>query len=84
MSDPIQMALSEGRDVVVTVKLWWRSRTLMVNALVLALAAAEAQFGLLQPYLPGNVYAWIAFSLPVVNAVLRVITVAPLVAAGNK
>lgn len=59
-------------------KPWWRSRTLLVNAAVLALAAAETQLQVLQPLLPVNVYSLIAFGLPVVNALLRVITVQPL------
>lgn len=59
-------------------KPWWRSRTLLVNAAVLALAAAETQLQVLQPLMPVNVYSLIAFALPVVNALLRVITVQPL------
>jgi hypothetical protein len=55
-------------------KPWWCSRTLWINGLTLALAAAEAHFGLLQGLLPGTVYQWIAFALPVVNAALRFIT----------
>lgn len=55
-------------------KPWWQSRTLWVNAIVLALAAAEDHIGLLQPVLPVNVYQLIAFALPVVNAALRIVT----------
>jgi hypothetical protein len=55
-------------------KPWYRSRTLWFNALCLALAAAEAQVNVLQGVLPGGVYAWLAFVLPVGNAVLRMIT----------
>lgn len=51
-----------------------RSRTLIVNAIALALIAAEAQLGLLQQVLPVNVYALAAFVLPVVNAALRLAT----------
>lgn len=51
---------------------WWaRSRTLIVNAIALALAAAELQLGLLRPVLGDSVYIWLAFALPVINAALR-------------
>lgn len=55
-------------------KPWWQSRTLWVNALVLALATAETQLNILQGVLPGGLFAWLAFGLPVVNAALRLIT----------
>lgn len=63
---------------VVDVKPWWKSRTLIFNLASVVLIALEAQFSLLQPYLPGNVYAWVAVGLTVGNAVLRVVTAAPL------
>jgi hypothetical protein len=56
------------------VKPWYRSKTIIVNALVAALVALEAVSGLLQPHLPLNFYTAIAVGLPVINAVLRVIT----------
>ena len=55
-------------------KPWWRSRTLIVNALVMALATAESQLNFLQPLMPMSVWQLVAFALPVVNAALRVIT----------
>lgn len=55
-------------------KCWWRSRTLRVNALAAGLVALEASTGVLQPLLPVNLYSAIAVALPVVNAVLRVVT----------
>lgn len=61
-----------------TPKSWWRSRTLWFNALCAVLAAAQAYFGLLQPLLPVNAYAFLAFALPLGNAVLRVLTTQPL------
>ncbi len=64
--------------VVVAAKPWWQSKTLWLNLIAAALIALEAQFTLLQPYLPGNVYAWFAVVLTVANSVLRVITAAPL------
>ena len=63
-------------------KPWYTSKTIIVNAIVAAMVALEASTGLLQPYLPGNFYAIIAVGLPVVNAVLRVITTTAL--AANK
>lgn len=55
-------------------KRWWRSKTLWFNAAAAALVAFEAASGVLQPLLPVNLYAAIAVVLPVVNAVLRVLT----------
>ena len=55
-------------------KAWWRSKTLWVNTLVAALAAAEAGWNVLQPMLPVSFWRAIAFGLPLVNVVLRVIT----------
>ena len=63
-------------------KPWYTSKTIIVNAIVAAMVALEAGTGLLQPHLPGNFYAIIAVGLPVVNAVLRVITTTAL--AANK
>jgi hypothetical protein len=64
--------------VVVNAKPWWKSKTLWLNLIAAALIALEAEFSLLQPLLPGNVYAYFAVVLPVANALLRVITVAPI------
>jgi hypothetical protein len=55
-------------------KPWYKSKTIIVNALVAGLVALEAVSGLLQPHLPMNFYTAIAVGLPVINAVLRVIT----------
>lgn len=55
-------------------KRWYRSRTLWFNAAVLMLAAAETQLNVLQGVLPGGLYAWLAFILPIGNALLRFIT----------
>lgn len=57
-----------------TRKPWWCSRTLQLNALVAALVALEAGTGLMQDVLPVNFYTAIAVALPVINAVLRVVT----------
>lgn len=59
-------------------KAWWKSRTLWLNALVLLLATAESQLGVLREALPVNLYALIAIGLPVLNMLLRVVTTAPL------
>lgn len=55
-------------------KHWSRSRTLWVNAIAAALVALEAGTGMLQPHLPVSLYTAVAVGLPVVNAVLRVMT----------
>ena len=54
-----------------TRKPWYRSRVLWVNAVGVVLITLEAQLSLLQPALPGNVYAWLAMGLAVVNALMR-------------
>lgn len=55
-------------------KPWYCSKTLWFNAIVLALAVAETQLNVLQGVLPGGLYAWLAFVLPVGNAALRFIS----------
>jgi hypothetical protein len=59
---------------VPTLKPWYRSRTILVNAAVAGLVALEAVSGMLQPHLPVNFYTAVAVGLPVINAILRVIT----------
>ena len=63
-------------------KPWWHSKTLIFNALCSALGAAEAGMGLLQPALPVNAYALLAFVLAVGNAALRVVTTTALTVRG--
>ena len=55
-------------------KPWWTSKTLWFNALVAALATLEASSGLIQPYVPGNIYGWALMLLTVGNSVLRIVT----------
>jgi len=55
-------------------KAWWKSRTLWVNAGAAMLVALEAGTGTLQPLLPVNLYTVLAVGLPIINALLRVIT----------
>ena len=59
-------------------KPWWKSRVLRLNAAAAALAALEANTGLLQPLLPVNFYEALVVALAVGNAVLRVITSQPI------
>lgn len=51
-----------------------KSKTMVFNAVVAGLAALEASFSLLQPFVPGDVYAWFTVALIVGNKVLRVYT----------
>ena len=55
-------------------KVWYKSKTLIVNAIAGALVALEAGTGLLKPYLGDDFYVIVAVGLPIINAVLRVIT----------
>lgn len=61
-------------QVVPCGKCWWKSKTLWVNAIAAGLVALEAVTGKLQPLLPVNLYTALAVGLPVVNAVLRIVT----------
>ncbi len=71
------------KAVVVEAKPFHQSKTLWLNMAGAALIALEAQFSVLQPFLPGNVYAYIATFLTVANAVLRVVTSAPVSFGGG-
>lgn len=57
-----------------SVKAWWKSKTIWVNSIVGLLVALEAATGALQPVVGPHFYAAIAIGLPMINAVLRVIT----------
>lgn len=59
-------------------KPWYTSKTLWVNAIAAGLIALEATMGALQPLMPVNFYAAMAVGLPVINAVLRIITTSAL------
>lgn len=65
-------------------KKWYQSKTIVVNAIVAALAALEAGTGLLQQFLPANFYAMVAVGLPVINAILRVVTSQPIAWHGDQ
>lgn len=64
--------------VVVDPKPWWMSKIIWLNLISAVLMALELKFDLLQPYLPGSVYAWFAVFLSVANPVLRTITASPI------
>ncbi len=55
-------------------KAWYKSKTIWVNAGVAGLVALEAGTGMLKPYVGDAFYAAIAVALPIINAMLRVIT----------
>ena len=55
-------------------KSWYLSKTLWLNIVVTLLTVAESQLGVIQPLFPVNFYAVVAFGLPLLNAMLRVIT----------
>ena len=65
--------------VAVPVKQWWQSKTIWLNILGAVLIALEAKFSMLQPFLPGNVYAWFSVFLTAANAAVRVVTAAQIV-----
>lgn len=64
-------------------KPWWKSKTLILNAAAAGLVTLEASTGLLQPLLPVNFYSAIAVALPVLNAMLRVVTTQGLSKGAN-
>ena len=55
-------------------KAWYRSKTLWFNAAIGALGSLEASAGLIQPYVPGNIYGWGLLVLTVGNTFLRIMT----------
>ncbi len=55
-------------------KPWYQSKTLIVNMLAAALVALEAGTGMLQPHIPLDFWTSLAVGLPIINAMLRVIT----------
>lgn len=55
-------------------KVWWRSKTILINLVAAALVALEAGTGLLRPLFPVDFYTAVAVGLPIINAMLRVIT----------
>lgn len=55
-------------------KRWWKSKTLWFNAIVAGLAALEASAGMVQPFVPGNIYGWSLLLLTIGNTVLRIVT----------
>lgn len=59
-------------------KPWWKSKILQVNAAAVVLAAVESQLHIIQPFLPINFYAALAFTLPPINALLRFLTTQPV------
>lgn len=61
-----------------SIKPWYRSKTLQLNAIAAALVALEAGTGALQPHLPVDFYLALSVGLPILNAILRVITTQPV------
>lgn len=59
-------------------KPWYKSKTIIINALAAALTALEASTGMLKPILGDSFYLIVAVGLPVVNAMLRTVTTQPL------
>lgn len=55
-------------------KPWYKSKTLILNTAAAGLVALEAGTGALQPHLPVNFYTLLAVGLPILNAMLRVVT----------
>lgn len=55
-------------------KPWWMSKTILFNTLVGVLLLAEAKVSSLQGILPDSKYQIVAFALPIINMLLRVIT----------
>ena len=51
-----------------------RSKTMMFNIIVALFSSLEGVFGLLQPFIAGNVFAYITIILTVGNAILRPLT----------
>lgn len=61
-------------EATLQAKPWWQSKIIWFNAGVAGLAALEANVGLVQPYVPGNIYGWGVMLLTCGNAILRFVT----------
>ena len=72
--DWARVEAAEAEPLTRNCKHWWHSRTIWVNVLAAGLLALEASTGMLQPLLPVNLYTAIAVGLPVVNAMIRIVT----------
>lgn len=72
--DWARVEAAEAEPLIRNCKPLWHSRTIWVNVLAAGLLALEASTGLLQPLLPVNLYTAIAVGLPVINAMLRIVT----------
>lgn len=57
-----------------TTKPWWHSKVLWLNVIAAALMSLEATWGSLQPMLPFNFWTGMTVGLPIINAMLRVLT----------
>ena len=49
----------------------WRNKVFWFNALVVVLAYAEDNYGALKDYLPGSIYAYVVFGLPLANKLIK-------------
>jgi hypothetical protein len=63
-------------------KPWWESKTVAINAVATVLIALEAQWHLLQPYLPFSFWMGMSIALPIINGVLRAVTSQPITFGG--
>jgi hypothetical protein len=59
-------------------KHWLQSKTIWFNAVIACLAAAEASFSMLKPYLGESTYGVALFAVTIINVYLRCITSKPL------
>jgi hypothetical protein len=64
-------------------KPWWASRTIIFNAIAIAVATAVANIEALRALLPPAAFQWFAFVLPIVNVALRTITTQPVTASST-
>lgn len=55
-------------------KKWYKSRTLLFNAVAASLLLVEQNLPVLQPLIPINVYTLAGVIIPIVNVWLRVIS----------
>lgn len=59
-------------------KYWLRSRTILINLAVAVLAVAVDNLHLLGPVMSPRAFAAVAYGLPIINVVLRVLTSEPV------
>lgn len=73
------IVINPEKEIIVPVKEWWKSKTVIINALFVLLYAATLIIDLATPLgLSAQVVLWLGVAQAVVNFALRLITAQPI------